>query len=93
MVDETQEAGLVAVIVERLEIQLLPRTLDLKDKVDMGEALDELDIIFLEKMFADITEFKPFLMHDPENQELAERVMNLYHAITTKALENEPKGA
>ena len=48
---------------------------------------------FLEKVFADSNELKPFLTRNPEYQELAGRMMALYHAITSKALENEQKQA
>mgnify|MGYP007051297476 CR=1 FL=1 len=58
-----------------------------------GGLLDDLDIDFLEKVFADSNELKPFLTRNPEYQELAGRMMALYHAITSKALENEQKQA
>ena len=91
MVNESQDKGIAAVIVERMEEQRLPRALDLKAKVDEGGVLDDMDIDFLEKVFADSNELKPLLARHPEYQELAGRMMSLYHAITTKALENEPK--
>jgi len=34
---------------------------------------------------------KPLLDRHPEHQALAARLMDLYHAITTQALKNEPK--
>ena len=90
MVDETQDTGLAVVIVERMETQRLPRALDLKAKVDQGGVLDDLDIEFLERVFADCNELKPFLARHPEYESLAARMMSLYHAITEKALANEP---
>jgi hypothetical protein len=91
MVNETQETGVVAAIIERMETQRLPRALDLKAKVDQGGVLDDLDIDFLDRVFADNNELKGLLARHPEHQELAARMMNLYHAITEKALANEPK--
>ena len=88
---ESQEKGVAAVLVERMEEQRLPRALDLKTKVDEGGVLDDMDIDFLERVFADSNELKPLLTRHPEYQELAKRMMGLYHAITTKALENEQK--
>ena len=41
---ETQDKGIAAVIVERMQEQRLPRALDLKAKVDGGGILDDLDI-------------------------------------------------
>ena len=88
---ETKDAGVLAVIVERMEQQRLPRALDLKAKVDEGGVLDDLDIEFLEQVFADSNELKPLLARHPEYQDLAARMMALYRDITTKALANENK--
>ena len=93
MNNESKDQGIAAVIVERMEEQRLPRALDLKAKVDEGGLLDDMDIDFLEKVFADSDALKPLLARNPEYQELAGRMMALYHAITTKALENEQKQA
>ena len=90
---ESQDQGIATVIVERMQELRLPRALDLKAKVDAGGVLDDLDIDFLEKVFADSNELKPFLARNPEYEELAGRMMALYHAITSKALENEQKQA
>lgn len=88
---ETKDAGVLAVIVTRMEQQRLPRAIDLKAKVEQGGVLDDLDIEFLEGVFADSSELKPLLARHPEYQDLAARMMALYREITTKALENENK--
>ncbi|MBK7423031.1 MAG: hypothetical protein IPJ48_08025 [Propionivibrio sp.] len=88
---ETKDAGVLAVIVARMEQQRLPRAIDLKAKVEQGGVLDDLDIEFLEGVFADSSELKPLLVRHPEYQDLAARMMALYREITTKALENENK--
>lgn len=93
MVDETQDSGVVLAIVERMETQRLPRALDLKAKVDAGGVLEDLDIDFLERVFADCNALKPMLARHPEYQDLAARMMSLYHAITERALANEPPAA
>ena len=91
MGNEVQDAGVLAVIVERMQEQRLPRALDLKDKVDLGGVLDEMDIEFLDRVFTDIDESKPLLRRHPEYRDLAARMMGLYREITAKALENEQK--
>ena len=93
MVDENEDNGVVLAIVERMETQRLPRALDLKAKVDAGGVLDDLDIDFLERVFADCNELKPMLVRHPEYQDLAARMMSLYHAITERALANESPDA
>lgn len=91
MNDESQDAGVLATIVERIEEQWLPRALDLKAKVDEGGPVDDMDIGFLEQVFADTGQLKPLLERHPEHQDLAARIMNLYLEITTRALANEHK--
>ena len=91
MVNETDDAGIAAAIIERMETQRLPRALELKAKVDKGDVLDDFDIDFLDRVFADTNELRPLLARHPEYQELAARVINLYHDITAKALANEPR--
>ena len=93
MANGNEDAGVLAVIVKRMEEQRLPRALELKDKVDQGGLLDDADINFLERVFADSSELKPLLARHPEHQDLSARIMGLYLAITTKALENEEKQA
>ena len=91
MTESTKEAALIQVLVERLEKIRLPVALELKEKVDRGEVLNNLDIGFLEEVLGDTGKLKPLLDKHPEWQELADRMMSLYSDITTKALENEPK--
>ena len=87
------QQGVLTVIVERMQEQRFPRALELKAKVDAGETLEDFDIDFLEKVFEDCTSLKPLLDRHPQYQELAARMMSLYHAITERALANEPPDA
>jgi hypothetical protein len=91
MENEAEDHGVLAVIIERIEEQDLPRALDLKDKLDQGGVLDDMDIGFLERVLTNVDELKPRLDRHPEHQALAARLMDLYHAITSQALKNEPK--
>jgi hypothetical protein len=91
MTDSSKEAALIQVLVERLEKIRLPVALDLKEKVDRGEVLNDLDIGFLEEVLGDVGKIKPLLDRHPEWHELAGRMASLYSDITTKALQNESK--
>ena len=92
MKDPQQDAGMLAVLIERFETQRLPRALDLKEKVDKGGRLDEFDLAFLEEVFSDSQEIKPLIERHPEHQEIRTKMMGLYREITEKALANERSG-
>jgi hypothetical protein len=92
MKDPQQDAGILAVLIERLESQRLPRALALKEKVDQGGRLDDFDIAFLEEVFSDSQEIQPLMERHPEHQGIAAKMMALYHDITEKALANEQAG-
>ena len=49
MINESKDEGVIAVLLERLSSQRLPRALALKKRVDRGEVLTEPDIAFLER--------------------------------------------
>jgi hypothetical protein len=89
MSDSPQDAGVIEVLLERLEKHRLPRANALKEKVDRGQRLDDYDIAFLEEVFADANNLRGLLSRHPEYQELVGRVVHLYNEITSKALENE----
>ena len=89
MVDESNDAGLIQVLAARLQQQRLPKALDLKEKVDRGETLNEFDIQFLEEVFRDAQKVRELVERHPEWQELAIKLVQLYKEITSKALENE----
>jgi hypothetical protein len=91
MTESNNDAALIQTLVTRLEKHRLPVALELKEKVDRGEVLNDLEIAFLEEVFSDIGQIKPLLDRHPEWHALAGRMSSLYSAITAKALENEGK--
>jgi len=91
MKESKKDAGVIQVVVERLEKQRLPRALKLKETVDRGERLNSMDIEFLEGVFRDAAQIKPLLDAHSDWQDLASRMMQLYKEITAKALENEQR--
>jgi hypothetical protein len=91
MSNPTQDAGVLQVLIDRLNSQRLPRALELKDKVDRGETLSGYDIQKLEEVFADAQSIQPLIERHPEHQDLVARVLHLYKEILDKAMENEKK--
>jgi len=89
MSEETAEQGVIQAVVDRLEKLRLPMALQLQEKVNRGEILNDLDLAFLENVFNDSQKIKGMLDKYPAWQPLAARMISLYNEITTKALENE----
>ncbi len=91
MTDVSKEDGIILALIDRFEKHRLPRVLDLKEKVDKGELLNESDMAFLEKVIEDAIQNKPLIDKHPEWQEFCAGVVHLYEQITEKALENEER--
>jgi len=89
MTDKSEDAGVIAVLVQRFESERLPRALDLKEKVDQGETLNDIDIAFLEQVLEDANKLGPLLERHDEYHKLVAQATSLYKEITDKALANE----
>ena len=89
MSESSSDEGLIEVLIERFEKERLPRALDLKEKVDRGETLNDYDIAFLEEVFADAGKLKPLLDRHDDYHKLVVQAISLYSEITEKALRNE----
>ena len=84
-----KDIGVLTALAQRLTNTGLPKALELKARVDRGEVLDDRDLDFLDNLFSQVGEIKPLIDRNPEYQDIAGRMMQLYKEITTKALANE----
>jgi len=89
MTDSESELGVIQSLIARFETQRLPRLLELKKKVDQGEALSELDIRFLEQVTHDARQSKPLIDRHPQWHKFCSEVIHLYEEIIEKGLNNE----
>jgi hypothetical protein len=91
MVDPEVETGIILSLIDRFERQRLPRLLELRERVETGELLDEADIEFIDQVIHDAQQSKPLIDKHPEWQKFCARVIHLYEEITEQALKNEKR--
>jgi hypothetical protein len=91
MENSPEDLGLIEALIIDLEKTKLPRAMDIKEKVDRGERLDEFDTAFLQDAFAAETKVDAISERHAEYQALAARMSHLYKEITEKALANEER--
>lgn len=88
-----KDVGIILALVDRFETQRLPTLLALKERVDNGDALSDVEVEFLDKVIDDATRTMPLTEGHPELHSFCVHVIHLYKEITEKALKNEEKGS
>ncbi len=89
MSEISKDTGVIAVLAKRMVEERLPKALALKERVDRGEVLNELDLAFLEQVVKDAGTMRPFMKTDARVADVAGRMLVLYKEISDKALANE----
>jgi hypothetical protein len=85
----SKELGVIAVLAKRMVEERLPKALALKERVERGEVLNDLDLAFLEQVVVDARKVLPMAQDNPQVLDVAGRMLKLYREISDKALENE----
>ena len=92
MSEVSKDAGVIAVLATRMVEERLPKALALKERIDKGGLLNDLDLAFLEQVVEGAGQLRPLMDKEPRVKELAGQMLQLYREITEKALENEKAG-
>jgi hypothetical protein len=89
MSDQTTDDATIQALLERLVKFRLPRTIDIRKRVDAGERLSDEDIAFLKVALEDARNGEKFVAGNAEFHALGAQIVALYDHIVSKALENE----
>ena len=81
--------GIIQTLLMEFEQHRLPRLLRLKDKVDRGEAVNDVDFDFLCKQVNDACISKHLTVNFPELQEFCLHMGHMYKELCDRAVENE----
>lgn len=91
MADINMDEGVIKALLDRFNLQRLPQLLNMEERVNRGEVLNELDIAHLEEMFSAANQINQLIDRHPDYKPLVSQVIGLYKTITSKALENQNK--
>ena len=86
-----EDAGLMTVLVERFKKQRYPRAISLLEKVERGEFLSSVDLMFLKEVSDDINKIQSLLDRHSECLILATQMINLCKDIAVTDLNNQTK--
>ena len=84
-----EELGTVTAWLRRSSHRRIPRLLRIKEAVDSGQRLNSFQITFLSRVFRDAHDALPYFDHHQELQQVATKMVSLYHDISEQALKNE----
>jgi hypothetical protein len=90
MVKQTkEELGVVTAILHRASRRRIPRLMRIKKAVDNGSRLNSFQVSFLKRVNRDYQNALPYVGEHKELQDVAIKMVELYHDITEQALKNE----
>jgi hypothetical protein len=91
MAKPLKDAGMIQLLLTRLNEERLPAALKLQDKVNRGECLDDYDMRYMKSVLQDTREARRLATKYPEYQDLVDRMAALYENITARGAENQEK--
>lgn len=90
MDQKDKDTLIITAALNRFNEFRLPRILSLKKKVDSGEALNEMDLVFLKRVFDAAEDLDPVLKRNLEYTELRDKAAGICEQILKKSAENQP---
>lgn len=85
----TRDHGIAISLMKSLTRERLPRAMEMKQRVDLGEQLEVHELDYLREVFHDFREHWGLLQRHPEYQKIFAQAVGLFHGIVIKALQNE----
>jgi hypothetical protein len=85
------EERVLRALLINFEKHRLPRVLDIKEKVDRGEVLNDWEVAFLEGAITEAMRAKASVDRHPKFQAVYARAVRLYDEVTVQALKNEQR--
>lgn len=89
---KTQHIGVLQTLMLEFEHHHLPRLLRLKDKVDRGEIINDVEFDFLNNEIKNACMTKHLTVNYPELEEFCLLLGHLFKELCDKAVENELNG-
>ena len=84
-----KDLGMAQVLLKRLNEELLPQALSMKQRVDKGERLTEYDRRILAQVAEDSRVILPLVERLPQFKTVADEAMSLFAYIAAKDRDNE----
>jgi len=91
MNETEKDRGTIVALIERFNTQRLPVAQALKKKVDSGQLLDQSEHQQLYQVEEELNKVRALVERNPEYQDLAAKILNLWIEITKKEVENQKK--
>jgi len=89
MNQKEEDRATLTTVLERFTHWRLPRALELRERLDQGGTLTDVDMEFLDRVFEAAEDIMPIVERNPEFQPLASKAVEIIHEITSLALEHE----
>jgi len=91
MNESEKDRGTILALIERFNTQRFPVAQALKKKVDSGQLLDQREHQQLFQVEEDLNKVRILVERNPEYQDLASKILDLWTEITKKEVENQKK--